>query len=44
MIYLIGNKADAEDREVEPMKAIEFMKRNKLHKVFETSARTGESV
>ena len=44
VIYLIGNKADAADREVEPLKAIEFVKRHKLHKIFETSAMTGESV
>ena len=41
-IYLIGNKAEmVEEREVTKERAIEFAKLHAIHKVFETSAKTG---
>jgi GTPase SAR1 family protein len=44
-VYLIGNKSEMEDqREVTFQRALEFAKENKLHKVFETSAKTGYNV
>ena len=44
-IYLIGNKCEEEDkREVTKERAIAFAKERKIHKVFETSAKTGDNV
>ena len=44
-IYLVGNKSDfINQREVSFEKALEFAKLNKIHKCFETSAKTGTSV
>ena len=44
-IYLIGNKCEMEDqREVQFARAIEFAKTHGIHKVFETSAKTGQNV
>ena len=44
-IYLIGNKSEmVEEREVTKERAIEFAKLHAIHKVFETSAKTGENV
>ena len=44
-IYLIGNKAEMdEEREVQKERAIEFAKQHAIHKVFETSAKTGDNV
>lgn len=44
-IYLIGNKAEMEEeREVQMDRAIEFAKQHAIHKVFETSAKTGDNV
>ena len=44
-IYLIGNKSELEDsREVTFDRAVEFAKMNKIHKCFETSAKTGQNV
>ena len=44
-VYLIGNKSEMEEqREVTLHRAIEFAKECKLHKVFETSAKTGFNV
>jgi len=44
-VYLIGNKSEMEDqREVTFQRALEFAKEYKLHKVFETSAKTGYNV
>lgn len=44
-IYLIGNKSEMEDqREVTLQRATDFASEQKLHKVFETSAKTGFNV
>ena len=44
-IYLIGNKCEeGEKREVTKDRAIAFAKERKIHKVFETSAKTGDNV
>ena len=44
-IYLIGNKSEMEDqREVTLQRATDFATDKKLHKVFETSAKTGFNV
>ena len=44
-IYLIGNKSELEEqREVQFERAIEFAKAQGIHKVFETSAKTGNNV
>ena len=44
-VYLIGNKSEMEDqREVQFDRAIEFAKEHNIHKVFETSAKTGNNV
>ena len=44
-IYLIGNKSEMEEqREVFKERAIEFAKEHNIHKVFETSAKTGDNV
>ena len=44
-IYLIGNKSEMEDqREVTLERATDFATEQKLHKVFETSAKTGFNV
>ena len=44
-IYLIGNKSEMGDqREVQFDRAIEFAKSHQIHKVFETSAKTGSNV
>ena len=44
-IYLIGNKSEMEEqREVFKERAIEFAKDHNIHKVFETSAKTGNNV
>ena len=44
-IYLIGNKSEMEEqREVQFDRAIEFAKTHNIHKVFETSAKTGNNV
>lgn len=44
-VYLIGNKSEMEEqREVTFQRALEFAKEYKLHKVFETSAKTGYNV
>ena len=44
-IYLIGNKTDMEEqREITFERAVEFAKEHNIHKVFETSAKTGDSV
>ena len=44
-IYLIGNKSEMEEqREVFKERAIEFAKEHNIHKVFETSAKTGNNV
>ena len=44
-IYLIGNKSEMEEqREVQFERAIEFAKSHGIHKVFETSAKTGNNV
>ena len=44
-IYLIGNKSEMEDqREVQFDRAIDFAKAHNIHKVFETSAKTGFNV
>lgn len=44
-MYLIGNKSEMEEqREVTFQRAMEFAKEYKLHKVFETSAKTGQNV
>jgi len=44
-VYLIGNKSEMEEqREVTYQRAVEFAKEYKLHKVFETSAKTGFNV
>lgn len=44
-VYLIGNKSEMEDqREVTIQRAMEFAKEQKIHKVFETSAKTGYNV
>ena len=44
-IYLIGNKAEMlEEREVQKERAIDFAKMHAIHKVFETSAKTGDNV
>jgi GTPase SAR1 family protein len=41
-IYLIGNKSELEEkREVTLERAVEFAKAHGIHKVFETSAKTG---
>lgn len=45
LIYMVGNKAElSEQREITLERAIEFAKVNKIHKCFETSAKTGLSV
>ena len=42
---MIGNKSELEDsREVTFDRAVEFAKMNKIHKCFETSAKTGQNV
>ena len=42
---MIGNKCEEEDkREVSKDRAIAFAKERKIHKVFETSAKTGDNV
>ena len=44
-VYLIGNKAEMEEqREVTLQRATEFATECRLHKVFETSAKTGFNV
>lgn len=44
-IYLIGNKSEMEDqREVQFDRAVEYAKEHGIHKVFETSAKTGNNV
>ena len=44
-IYWIGNKSEMEEeREVKKEFAIEFAKIHTIHKVFETSAKTGQNV
>ncbi len=44
-IYLIGNKSEMEEqREVTLQRATDFASEQKLHKVFETSAKTGFNV
>ena len=44
-VYLIGNKSEMEEqREVTMQRALEFAREYKLHKVFETSAKTGHNV
>ena len=44
-IYLIGNKSEmAKEREVPYEKALEFAKKNNIHMVWETSAKTGFNV
>ena len=44
-IYLVGNKSEmSEQREISFERAIEFAKKNGIHKCFETSAKTGASV
>lgn len=44
-IYLIGNKSELEEsREVLFERALEFAKAHNIHKVFETSAKTGNNV
>ena len=44
-IYLIGNKCEDESkREVTKDKAFQFAKERNIHKVFETSAATGDNV
>lgn len=40
----MGNKSDSEQREVSFERALEFAKQNGIHKCFETSAKTGNSV
>lgn len=45
IIYLVGNKADEiESKEVSFESAVKFAEANKIHKVFETSAKTGSTV
>lgn len=45
IVYLVGNKSDFEgQREVTFERAIDFAKKNGIHKCFETSAKTGSSV
>ena len=42
---MIGNKGDlADQREVTKERAVEMAKANKIHRVFETSAKTGDNV
>ena len=44
-VYMIGNKGDlADQREVTRERAVEMAKANKIHRVFETSAKTGDNV
>ena len=44
-VYMVGNKGDIEDqREVTHERALEMAKANKIHRVFETSAKTGANV
>ena len=44
-IYLVGNKSEmSEQREISFERAIEFARKNGIHKCFETSAKTGASV
>ena len=44
-IYLIGNKSEMErEREVTLNRAIDWAKKNGIHMVFETSAKTGFNV
>ena len=44
-VYMVGNKGDLEDqREVTHERALEMAKANKIHRVFETSAKTGANV
>ena len=44
-IYLIGNKKEMEEqREVKFERALEFAKSHGIHKVYETSAKTGDAV
>ena len=45
IIYLVGNKSDREStREVTFDRALQFAKDNRIHKCFETSAKTGHNV
>ena len=45
VVYLIGNRLDEEDkRQVLRDAAIEYCKKNKITKFFETSAKTGRNV
>ena len=44
-VYMVGNKGDLEDqREVTHERALEMAKADKIHRVFETSAKTGDNV
>ena len=44
-IYMVGNKSEMEEqREVTYERAVEMAKANKIHRVFETSAKTGYNV
>lgn len=44
-VYLIGNKSELEQkREITYERAVEFAKAHNIHKVFETSAKTGSNV
>lgn len=44
-IYMVGNKSEMEDqREVTYERAVEMAKAQKIHRVFETSAKTGYNV
>ena len=44
-IYLVGNKSELTDqREVTYERAVEMARANKIHRVFETSAKTGSNV
>ena len=44
-IYMVGNKSELEDlREVTFERAVEMARQNKIHRVFETSAKTGYNV
>ena len=44
-IYLVGNKSELTDkRQVTTEEALEFARKNKIHKAFEASAKTGANV
>ena len=44
-VYMVGNKAELEDqREVPLDRALEMARLHKVHRVFETSAKTGFNV